>query len=250
MDSSRQEALAERRSAQAAFRQSLLGWGCVHNSSRARIVPARASIGVSGQRRVPGELRSVAFPVAVRGYDRGAVDAYVTRVNRLIAELEATRSPQSAVQNALRRTEDERSDILKEAYALAGEVAAAARREADEMTTRAKAEAVEIVVNASEQADRTRVESLEQSARARAESDRLLDAARAEAEARLQRAEDEITRMRKEAEAWMRALRIDTNTVWGERRDLLEDLRTIATRLQEAASHSAADAGSPDDPSR
>jgi DivIVA domain-containing protein len=203
---------------------------------------------VSGQRRVPPELRTAAFPVAVRGYDRGAVDAYVTRVNQLIAELEATRSPQSAVENALRRTEDERSDILKEAYALGGEATAAAGREARETIAGAKAEAVEIVVGASDRADRTKAESLEHLAKTRAEADRILDAARAEAEARLQRAEEEIARMRKEAEAWMRALRIDTNAIWGERRDLLEDLRDIAARLQEAASR--AGAGSPDGSAR
>jgi DivIVA domain-containing protein len=198
---------------------------------------------VSGQRRVPPELRSAAFPVAVRGYDRGAVDAYVTRVNRLIAELEATRSPQSAVENALRRTEDERSEILKEAYALGGEVTAAARREADEMVAGAKAEAVEIVVGASDRADRAKAEALEHLVRTRAEADRILDAAREEAEARLQRADEEIARMRREAEEWMRALRIDTNVIWGERRDLLEDLRHLAARLQEAASRPGA--GSP-----
>lgn len=196
---------------------------------------------MSGQRRVPPELRTAAFPVAVRGYDRGAVDAYVTRVNRLIAELEATRSPQSAVENALRRTEDERSDILKEAYALGGEVTTAARREAHEMIAGAKGEAVEIVVGASDRADRTKAESLEHLAKTRAEADRILDAARAEAEARLQRTEEEIARMRKEEEAWMRALRIDTSAIWGERRDLLEDLRAIAARLQEAASRAGAD---------
>ncbi len=203
---------------------------------------------MTGQRRVPPELRTAAFPVAVRGYDRGAVDAYVTRVNRLIAELEATRSPQSAVENALRRTEDERSDILKEAYALGGEVTATAGREAGEMIARAKSEAVEIVVGASDKADRTKAEALQHSAKVRAEADRILDAARAEAEARVQRAEEEIARIRKEAEAWMRALRIDTNAIRGERRDLLEDLRAIAARLQEAASR--AGAGSPDSPSR
>ena len=35
---------------------------------------------------VPVEFLNVSFPAAVRGYERGAVDAYVTRVNRLIAE--------------------------------------------------------------------------------------------------------------------------------------------------------------------
>jgi DivIVA domain-containing protein len=205
---------------------------------------------VSGPRRVPAELRTVAFPVAVRGYDRRAVDAYVTRVNRLIAELEATRSPRSAVENALRRAEDERSDILKEAYALGGEVTAAARREAAEMIAGAKAEAMEIVVSASDRADRTKAEADEQLAKALAEVERILAAARAQAEARLQRAEKEIARRRKEAETWMRALRIDTNEIWGERRDLLEDLRDIAARLQEAASRSGPSAGSPDGFSR
>ena len=42
---------------------------------------------------VPGDLLDVSFPVSVRGYDRGAVDAYVRRVNRVIAELKVTASP-------------------------------------------------------------------------------------------------------------------------------------------------------------
>lgn len=200
---------------------------------------------MTGQRRIPPELRTVAFPVAVRGYDRQAVDAYITRINRLVAELEATQSPRSAVENALRRTEDERSDILKETYAMAGEITAAAKREADEVTTKAKAEAVEIVVNASEQADRTKAEADEYSAKARTEAERILAGAREVADDRVRRAEEEIASLRKEAETWMRALRIDTNQIWGERRDLLDDLRDIAARLQEAASHSGARAGSP-----
>jgi len=201
---------------------------------------------VSGSRRVPAELRQVAFPIAVRGYDRRAVDAYVAQINRLLAELEATRSPQSAIENALRRTEDERSDILKEAYEMGGEVTAKAKREADERIARAKTEAVAIVVNASDRADGTRAEAREQLAQARAEAERIVAAARAEAEAQLQRAEEEIASLRKEADAWMRALRIDTNSIWGERRDLLDDLRDIAARLQETASRSGARAGSPD----
>ena len=200
---------------------------------------------MNGQRRIPAELRTVAFPVTVRGYDRQAVDAYITRVNRLIAELEATRSPQSAVENALRRTEDERSDILKEAYALAGEVTAAAQREADELIARAKAEAVDVVVDASDQADRTRAEADDYSAKAEEEAERILAGARKVAEERLERAEADVASVRKEAEMWMRALRIDTNVIWGERRDLLDDLRDIAAHLQEAASRLGASSGSP-----
>src|SRR5207248_9419285 len=42
---------------------------------------------------VPGDLLDVSFPVSVRGYERGAVDAYIRRVNRVIAELKVTASP-------------------------------------------------------------------------------------------------------------------------------------------------------------
>src|SRR2546421_11687241 len=36
---------------------------------------------------VPQDILDVSFPVAVRGYDRRAVDAYRERVNRVIPEL-------------------------------------------------------------------------------------------------------------------------------------------------------------------
>jgi DivIVA domain-containing protein len=201
---------------------------------------------VSEPRRIPAELRSVAFPVAVRGYDRRAVDAYVTRVNRVIAELEATRSPQSAVEHALERAEDERSDILEQALDTAEEITAAAQREAEEMTARARAEAVDIVVNASDEADRTKTEADEHVAEARIEAEKILADSRSEAADRLQRAQAEIGALRQEAETWVRALRIDTNAIWGERRDLLGDLRDIRAQLRRAASDSAARAGSPD----
>ena len=112
------------------------------------------------------------------------------------------------------------------------------------MTAKARAEAVDIVVNASEEADRTKAEADEYSATARIEGEQILGRSRTVAEDRIRRAEEEIAGLRKEAEAWMRALRIDTNAIWGERRDLLDDLRDIAARLQEAASHARARAGS------
>src|ERR687887_438235 len=36
---------------------------------------------------VPPDLLNASFPVAVRGYDRAAVESYVKRANRVIAEL-------------------------------------------------------------------------------------------------------------------------------------------------------------------
>src|ERR1700749_2415000 len=43
------------------------------------------------------------FPMALRGYDRVAVDDYVRRTRQLVAELQATRSPEAAVRRALER---------------------------------------------------------------------------------------------------------------------------------------------------
>jgi cell division septum initiation protein DivIVA len=208
---------------------------------------------VSEPGRVPAEIRRVAFPVAALGYDRRAVDVYITRVNRLIAELEATCSPQRADERALERTKKQRSRILEEASGIledaretAAEITAAAQRKAEDVTSRTKTEAVDIIVNASDEADRTKTEADEHVARARIEAEKILADSRTEAADQLERAQEEIAGLRKEAETWMRALRLDTNAIWGERRDLLNDLRDIATRLQKAASHSAARASSHD----
>ena len=43
------------------------------------------------------EVADVDFPVVLRGYDRIAVDAYVRKTSQLVAELQATRSPEAAV---------------------------------------------------------------------------------------------------------------------------------------------------------
>ncbi len=170
--------------------------------------------GLNERQRVPAEIRTVSFPVSVRGYDRRAVDAYVTRVNRLIAELEATRSPQAAVRHALEQVEEERTAILEQA-----------RQAAD----------------ASAEADRTREQADEHVARARTEAEEILAKARTDAAEQLRRSQEEVAALREEAQEWMHELRIDTEAVRGERRELLDDLREVAVRLQKAASHSAPD---------
>jgi DivIVA domain-containing protein len=188
------------------------------------------SRGSTERRRVPGEIR---FPVAVRGYDRRAVDAYVTRVNRLIAELEATRSPEAAVKRALERAEAQTRGILERT-----------RGEAEEITARARAEAADIVVNASTEADRSKEEADQYVAKATTEAEAIVAKSRSDAAERLQRSQEEIATLREEAEAWVRELRADTAIVWGERRELLGDLHEIAMRLEKAASRSASRSGS------
>jgi DivIVA domain-containing protein len=191
-------------------------------------------------RRVPSEIRNVSFPASVRGYDRRAVDTYVIRVNRLIAELEATRSPEAAVRHALEQAGEETSGILEQARETAEEMTAGARKEAEEITARAKAEAADIVVNADAEADRARAEADEHVAKATTKAEEILAGSHKEAAEQLQRTQEQIAALREEAEAWVHELRADTEAIWGERRALLDDVREIAARLEEAAGTAAA----------
>ena len=67
------------------------------------------------RRQVPADLLNVSFPVAMRGYDRDAVEAYVKRINRVIAELKMSSSPRAAVTHALEQTEQQVSGLLQRA---------------------------------------------------------------------------------------------------------------------------------------
>ena len=186
--------------------------------------------------RIPAAIRNVSFPIARRGYERRAVDAYVTRINRLIAELEATSSPRDAIAHALERTEDERNAMLTQATETATEIVDFAQGEAETVTAEARAEAANIVVEASTRADGSKTEADQYVAKARAEAEQILAEAREAAAEQVQYARDEITRRRQEAEAWLQELRGDTERTWTERCDLVDELREISTRLQEAVS--------------
>jgi cell division septum initiation protein DivIVA len=209
---------------------------CVTRRERCANPSPRQGRSLSEQRRVPAAIRTVAFPAARRGYERRAVDAYVTRINRLIAELEATRSPKDAVEHALERTQDERSAMLRQARETAAEIMETAQGEAEEITAAARADAANIVVDASTQADSSKAQADDYVAKARAEAEHIVAQARGEATEQLQRAQEEIAELREEAQAWLQELRIDTERIWNERRDLVDDLREIAARLQEAVS--------------
>jgi DivIVA domain-containing protein len=203
--------------------------------------PSRPKQGHSFELRdhAPAEIRNVSFPVSVRGYDRRAVDAYVARVNNVIAELEVSRSPQAAVRHALERLTEQTSGILQEAREAAEQITASARAEAEESTAHAKAEAAEIVVNASDQADATTAEADEILTNARAEAEKTLAASRAEAAERRKRSEQEIAALREEALNWVRELHADTAAVSEERGEMLDDIHGMATRLEELAGAAA-----------
>jgi cell division initiation protein len=99
----------------------------------------------------PLSVVSVEFPIALRGYDRFAVDAYVERTAQLVAELQATRSPEAAVRRALERVGEEISGILQRAHDTADEITARSRSEAEERLETARREASELTAAAENQ---------------------------------------------------------------------------------------------------
>jgi DivIVA domain-containing protein len=210
---------------------------------------------------VPEDILNTRFPSSVRGYDRHAVDAYQKRVNRAMAELKVSASPQAAVRHALEQAGQQVHGLLQSARETAEEITASARREAEESTARAKAEAAELVVNASADADRVRDEANELMANARNETAALVAKAmaeaeevrasarteaenttarsKAEAEERVQRLEEELARLRDEAETQMRGIQTNTEAVWDERAQLLDDIRRLAGGLGDLADTAA-----------
>src|SRR5829696_1468695 len=98
------------------------------------------------------DVRQPEFPVALRGYDREAVDAYVAHVARVVADLEARSSPQAAVRHALDQVGEETSGILERAHETADGIVARSQAQAVERLERAEAEAREIVRAAQTQA--------------------------------------------------------------------------------------------------
>jgi DivIVA domain-containing protein len=216
---------------------------------------------------VPAEILDVSFPVAVRGYDRRAVDDHIKRVNRVIAELKVSASPPAAVRHALDVAGAKVEGLLEAAREAAEQLTETARREAEETTARIKADAAQLVVNASTEADlmRAQAESLIASAakeaadtiaKARAESDRILEDSRAAADERLARTHDEaagrlrqleeqVDAVRERAEARLGVIHRDTDTIRKQRDKLLEEIRATATRLGDLAELSADEEAAP-----
>jgi DivIVA domain-containing protein len=211
---------------------------------------------------VPQDILDVSFPVSVRGYDRRAVDAHIERVNRLIAELKVSASPPAAVRHALEQAGEKVQGLLQAAREAAEEITASARQEAEESTAHAKAEAAEFVVNTSAEADRVKAEADELIANARTEANDTLAKAKAEAaelladargeaqntlarsqaeaDERLQRSQEELAALRDQAETRLHEIQADTEALWKERRELLGDIRGMASSLLDAAKAAAA----------
>jgi DivIVA domain-containing protein len=87
-------------------------------------------------------IREVTFPVvAMRGYDRRAVDEFVEQMIELVGELEGRQSREAVVQRALDEVGEETAGILQRAHETADEIAARSRAQAEGRLQRAEREA-------------------------------------------------------------------------------------------------------------
>jgi cell division septum initiation protein DivIVA len=142
-------------------------------------------------------VADVEFPIALRGYDRMAVDAYVRQTSQLVAELQATRSPENAVRRALERVGEEVSDILKRAHDTASQITAQSRSDAEDRLEAARQEAADATAGAEQ-----RLRELDsETDRIWAERHRIVEDARTLAEQLLVLAESAVERFPADEEA-------------------------------------------------
>jgi cell division septum initiation protein DivIVA len=195
----------------------------------------------------------VRFATAMRGYERDAVDQYVTRVNRVIAELQITAAPESAIRHALEQVTEETRGLLERAHETADEITRRSRSQADDRIQGATNEAEELR-EASEQEARQLREDASHEAR------EVREAAAREAREVREAAQREARELREAAEARVRDLEADVRAILEERARLIGELRELLRRLGEFADAAAGrypsarpspppDEGEPDDAS-
>jgi DivIVA domain-containing protein len=197
-------------------------------------VPGRAT-GAAERDRMLKEARNVHFPVAVRGYQRAAVDAYVERVNRLIAELEMYSSPESAVRHALDEVSEETREILQRAHETAEEITMRSRARADERLQQAEREAGEMLAAAEREAREAREAAQREVGELREAAQRevgeLREAAQREAEELLESARRQAGEALEQAERRAMELARSAEAMWRERRRLIDDVRAVGEQL-------------------
>ena len=104
-------------------------------------------------------LSDASFPLAVRGYDRRAVDEFVEELRALVADLEAHQTREGVVQKALDELGEETAGILQRAHETADEIAARSRAQADGRLQRAEREAEIVKRDADEYAQQVVVDT-------------------------------------------------------------------------------------------
>jgi DivIVA domain-containing protein len=154
----------------------------------------------------------VRFSTAIRGYDRDEVDGYIKRVNEVLAELQITKTPETAVQRALERVDREKQSVIEEARGAAEEITARSRSRADDRIQ----EAIE-------------------------EGQRVREAATQEANEMRKEAEREAREMREAVEQRIRELETHVEEMLEKRARVIEELRVLAGHIDEFVDGEAAD---------
>jgi DivIVA domain-containing protein len=186
--------------------------------------------------RVPdaeiAELRDVRFPMAMRGYERDAVDRYVSRVNQVIAELQITAAPESAIRHALDQVTEETKGLLERAHETADEITRRSRSQADDRVQRAEQEAQQLNEASEEEARALRADAAHEAREVR-------EAAAKEAREVREAAQHEAREIREAAEARVAELEAEAQRIREERGRLIGELRDLVRRLGDVADGAA-----------
>jgi DivIVA domain-containing protein len=200
---------------------------------------ARSRPGSPERDRIAEDVRDVDFPVAMRGYDRAAVDRYVKQVNRAIAELEISSSPESAVRHALEEVSEETRGILQRAHEAAEEITARSRSKADDRLQQGEREAEEARKAAAREAQETREKAQRETQELRETAARetleLRETAAREAQQVRTTAQQEMEEKRAAAEERLRELDRNAEAIWQARQRLIDDMGAVGKQLQEIA---------------
>ncbi len=97
--------------------------------------------------------------MAVRGYDRRAVDEFVEELRTFVADLEAHQTREGVVQKALDELGEETAGILQRAHETADDIASRSRAQADGRLQRAEREAEIVKRDADEYAEQVVVDT-------------------------------------------------------------------------------------------
>jgi DivIVA domain-containing protein len=177
-------------------------------------------------------LRDVRFSTAMRGYDRDAVDEYVSRVNRVLAELQITAAPESAIRHALEQVTEETQGLLERAHETADEITRRSRSQADDRLQSAMQEAQELQDASEREARQLRDDAAHEAREVR-------EAAAKEAREVREAGQREARELRETAEARVRELEADARTIMEERARLIGELRELVRRLADFADAAA-----------
>jgi DivIVA domain-containing protein len=204
----------------------------------------RSRVTEAERRALRDEIRAVDFPTGLRGYDRAAVDRYVNKVNRLIAELEISASPESVIRRALEEVSEETRGLLEQAQESAEQITARSRSRADDRLQQALREAEEVraaaVREAQEMRDAAERETQAQREEAAREAGDLRETAIREANELRATTGREAEEVRAAATARVNELDRAAEEIGKERWRLIDDMTAVAQQQLEIAQAAAA----------